>query len=268
MRRCAPAVVVLSLPPAFENRDELIRKITGQSGSAPLVVLSKEAEPSIVVACLRSGAFDFIAKPYCLDQLRRSVGTAVAPVRETNKRDGPFVGGSSANQGGGEAHSPCTPTRPFPSSSSGESGTGKEVAARALHDLAPCKLEAFVARNCAAIPEYLVESELFRNREGRLHRCNRQARGLRARARRGSVPRRDRRAPLFPSKPSSCASSKAGNSGAWAAGRAWPWTFASSPRPAGTWAARLRKGLFAPISSIASIPSSSRCRRFARGAKT
>jgi DNA-binding NtrC family response regulator len=164
-RRCSPAAVVLSLPPSFEYRDELIRKTAGESGGAPLLVLSSEAQPSAVVSCLRSGAFDFIAKPYRLDELMHSVGTALAPALRPGGREGPFIGSSPAIRAIEELVRLYADSA-YPVLILGESGTGKEVAARALRGLSPQKQGPFVARNCAAIPEHLAESELFGTEKG------------------------------------------------------------------------------------------------------
>jgi DNA-binding NtrC family response regulator len=167
-RRSAPALVVLGLPAKCAQRRELIRKTARECKGAPLLVISDEASPAIIVECLRSGAIDFIAKPYCRCDLLRSVGEAIHPL---TRRDGcafPFIGSSPAIKKVEElirlfADAPY----PDPVLILGESGTGKEVAARSLRDLSDSsKSGPFVARNCAAIPESIAESELFGTERG------------------------------------------------------------------------------------------------------
>jgi DNA-binding NtrC family response regulator len=164
-RRSAPAAVVLSLPSAFGLRDEIIRRTVGQSGGAPLIVLSSDVDPADVVGCLRSGAFDFVAKPCRLDSLRRSVGSAVGPVMRRNSSTNIFIGRSLAIKSV-EERIRLYADSAYPVLIFGESGTGKEIAARALRDLSPNGAGPFVARNCAAIPEHLAESELFGTEKG------------------------------------------------------------------------------------------------------
>lgn len=167
-RRCSPAAVVLSFPAAFDSREELIRKTVGECGGAPLVVLAEEATPSVIVGCLRSGAYDFIAKPCRYQELRSAIDFAVAPSRrcvERAKSKGPFIGSSQAIAEVEELISLYAGSS-FPVLILGESGTGKEIAARALLESATRRNGPFVARNCAAIPEHLAESELFGTEKG------------------------------------------------------------------------------------------------------
>jgi two-component system, NtrC family, response regulator AtoC len=164
-RRFAPSAVLLSFPPAYESCEELVRRTKGGGGSAPLVVLSSDAQPSFVVGCLRSGAFDFLAKPYRLEDLRRSVSSAMAPLPRRKGREELFMGSSKAIKAVEELVRIYAESE-YPVLIYGESGTGKEVAARGIRDLSRAKMGPFVARNCAAIPEHLAESELFGTERG------------------------------------------------------------------------------------------------------
>jgi two-component system, NtrC family, nitrogen regulation response regulator GlnG len=162
-RRSTPDAVLLGLPPRFGPRGELIRKTARESGGAPLIVLSPESHPSDVVDCMRSGAFDFMAKPCRPDELRRSLGSAVAPKLLHGARS--FIGSSRAIQQVEELIRLYADSD-YPVLVRGESGTGKEIAARSLRDLSRSRRGPFIARNCAAIPEHLVESELFGTERG------------------------------------------------------------------------------------------------------
>jgi len=164
-RRCSPAAVLLSFPPSYAARAELIRRTAGEGGKAPLVVLSDDARPSFVVDCLRSGAFDFLAKPYRVEDLRRSVSSAMAPLPRRKNENGLFIGTSPAIRAVEELVRLYADSD-YPVLIYGESGTGKEIAARALRDLSKGRSGLFVARNCAAIPENLAESELFGTERG------------------------------------------------------------------------------------------------------
>jgi DNA-binding NtrC family response regulator len=165
LRLRAPAAVLFSLPPSCGSREELIRRIAAGSGGVPLIVLSSKADPEIVVACLRSGVFDFFAKPYDLERLRRRLAAALVPSPWPGACESPFVGTSAAIKGVEELVRLYADSA-YPVLILGESGTGKEIAARALRDFSSRRRGPFVARNCAAIPENLAESELFGTERG------------------------------------------------------------------------------------------------------
>jgi DNA-binding NtrC family response regulator len=164
-RLCSPAAIIISFSPAYHPRDELIRKTALASGGSPLVVLSGSADPTVVVGCLKSGAFDFIAKPYDLGELRCRLRSAISPALRRAGHEGRFIGASPAIRAVEDLLRLYADSS-YPVLVYGESGTGKEIAAQALRDLSPRRGGPFVARNCAAIPEHLAESELFGTERG------------------------------------------------------------------------------------------------------
>ena len=129
-----------------------------------VIALSREGSARSVVLAVRSGAADFLRKPYSAEELRRSIaGPGAVPPGEGSS--GPFLGASPAIRRVAELLRLYAGSD-YPVLILGESGTGKEVAARALHGRSARSAGPFVARNCAALPELLAESELFGTERG------------------------------------------------------------------------------------------------------
>jgi two-component system, NtrC family, response regulator PilR len=153
---------------------DILGAIQSKGIDLPCAVITAFGNADNAVAALKAGAFDYLAKPVSLDQLRTLVKSAIrVPERAVGKaaastqRDGesPLVGESPsiANLRAMLARLAKTLT---PVHIHGESGTGKELAARILHQSGPRAAGPFIAVNCGAIPENLMESEFFGYRKG------------------------------------------------------------------------------------------------------
>lgn len=176
LRRFEPAVVLqdLGLPPDEAGVTEGLQCVEDILGLAPytkVIVVTGHGDKDNALNAVRAGAYDFYQKPADMDVLKLLVGRAftVATLEAENRR----LRSSSSNSplDGIIAVSPpmlkvCRMIEKVAPTDAttlllGESGTGKEVLSRALHALSPRSKEHFVAINCAAIPENLLESELF-----------------------------------------------------------------------------------------------------------
>src|SRR5207253_2456572 len=156
------------------------------------VTLAKGADAAI--EAMKQGAYAYLFKPLDLHQLRRVVGEAVEVARRMLEPavlpetapdadvDGAIVGSCPAMQEVYKAVGRVA-AQGVPVLITGESGTGKELVARAIYQHGPRAKAPFLALNCAAIPENLLESELFghekgaftgadRKRIGRFEQCN------------------------------------------------------------------------------------------------
>ncbi|MEH6434678.1 sigma-54-dependent transcriptional regulator [Massilia sp. DD77] len=150
---------------------ELVREISASGKGTPVAVITAFGSAENAVVALKAGAFDYIAKPVALDALRLMVRSALK-VSEggTGQQDigagtSRLIGDSPAMQSlraqiGRLARSNA------PVSITGESGAGKELAAREIHAQSSRAAKPFVAVNCGAIPEALMEAEFFGYRKG------------------------------------------------------------------------------------------------------
>jgi DNA-binding NtrC family response regulator len=176
-----PAIVVTDLKMPRLDGIGLLTKLAEErpaaSSSVAVVVLTAMGSIQLAVDAMKQGAYDFLQKPVDATRLRTILANATRQreteielevarrrLRETGVL-GKMVGNSRPMReifGLIEQIAPSNVSVLI----TGESGTGKELVARTLHDLSPRKLHPFVAVNCAAIPETLIESEIFGHEKG------------------------------------------------------------------------------------------------------
>jgi DNA-binding NtrC family response regulator len=176
-----PAIVVTDLKmPRLDGLGLLTRLADTNSGidsNIAVVLLTAQGTIQTAVDAMKLGAYDFLLKPVDAQRLRAILANATRQrdtaielevarrrLRETGIL-GSMVGSSKAMR---EIFTLIEQIAPSNVSVliTGESGTGKELVARTLHDLSPRKPRPFVAVNCAAIPETLIESEIFGHEKG------------------------------------------------------------------------------------------------------
>ncbi|HEY9146951.1 MAG TPA: sigma-54 dependent transcriptional regulator [Thiobacillus sp.] len=146
---------------------EVIACASALAAPVPVAVITAYGNAGNAVAALKAGAFDYLAKPVALDQLRALVKSALkipgAAQADDPARD--LIGRSAAMQDIRARIAKLARTQ-APVHIAGESGSGKELAARLIHRLGNRSDKPFVAVNCGAIPETLMESEFFGYRKG------------------------------------------------------------------------------------------------------
>ncbi|HSG88692.1 MAG TPA: sigma-54 dependent transcriptional regulator [Pseudomonadales bacterium] len=163
--------------------------LIGEAGDVPVVVMASHVSLRAAIDAMKLGAADFITRPFDQDELlltlervqkEQRIVRQNALLRSELSRDYPVAGMIGS----------CAPMRQLfdrirkvaPTESTvlvlGESGTGKELVARALHEQSPRRTAAMISLNCAAIPDSLIESELFGHEKGAFTGAGSARRGL------------------------------------------------------------------------------------------
>ena len=144
---------------------ELVEYIGKQHPSLPVAVITAHGSLDNAIAALKAGAFDYLAKPVSLDQLRSLIKSALTLPKATSAEPGGLQGNSQAMTQVREMIEKLARSQ-APVYIRGESGSGKELAARLIHEKSARRDKPFIAVNCGAIPENLMESEFFGYRKG------------------------------------------------------------------------------------------------------
>jgi len=145
---------------------EVVRHIADRGLDVPVAVITAHGNLENAVAVLKAGAFDYLSKPVALDQLRTLVTSALR-LPNTSAKEGvsTLLGNSAAMEQVRELIGRVARSQ-APVHISGESGSGKELAARLIVEKSARRDQPFIAVNCGAIPENLMESEFFGYRKG------------------------------------------------------------------------------------------------------
>jgi two-component system, NtrC family, response regulator PilR len=144
----------------------VVEHITQKALDVPVAVITAFGSPENAVAALKAGAFDYLAKPVALEQLRALVKQALkVPEKPQAAASYRLLGESPAMQQVRGMIDRLAKSQ-APVFVNGESGSGKELAARMIHLKGPRAELPFVAVNCGAIPENLMESEFFGYKKG------------------------------------------------------------------------------------------------------
>jgi two-component system NtrC family response regulator len=202
VRQAMPRLVLLDLglPPDPDGASEglaILRAILEVNPMAKVIVVTGNSDRANALAAIGNGAYDFIEKPVQLDVLKILLqrATYLANVEQENRalleRAGQndlegLVGNSAPMQDVFRMIRRVGPSD-VPVLIAGESGTGKELVARAIHRQSARKSEPFIAINCGAIPETLLESELFGYEKGAFTGATQQRKGRIESAQRGTL---------------------------------------------------------------------------------
>src|SRR6267154_58150 len=172
-----PDVILLDLRLPDQSGLDVYQKIRKIDARIPVIFVTLAKTADTAIEAMKQGAYDYLFKPLDLHQLRKVVGEALEVARRMREPavvaetaadpdvDGAIVGGCPAMREVYKAIGRVA-AQNVPVLITGESGTGKELVARAIYQHGSRAKAPFLALNCAAIPESLLESELFGHDKG------------------------------------------------------------------------------------------------------
>jgi two-component system nitrogen regulation response regulator GlnG len=177
VRAGAPDVILLDLRLPDQSGLHVYQQIRQIDGRIPVIFITLAKSADAAIDAMKQGAYDYLFKPLDLNQLKRVVAEALEVARRMREpavlaeatpdadADGAIIGSCPAMREVYKAVGRVA-AQEVPVLITGESGTGKELVARAIYQHGPRAKAPFLALNCAAIPEQLLESELFGHEKG------------------------------------------------------------------------------------------------------
>ena len=176
---------------------DVLKRVRAASPTTPVILMTAYADIEGAMNAVGEGAYDYLAKPIEPTELKRMVAEAIArrklaqgdpdpPSRRDAQAIAQIVGSTPAMLAVYKTVAHVAPTTATVLIV-GESGTGKELVARAIHAKSPRANKAFVAINCGALPQSILESELFGHERGSCTGASAQQRGLIEEATRGTL---------------------------------------------------------------------------------
>ncbi len=194
----APDFVLADVRMGGMSGIELTRELAARGADATVIVMSAYGSVELALEAMKAGAYDYVAKPFKQDEVllalrkaeeRESLRRENRALKEQMRESASYADMIGRSEGMREVVRTIEKAAGYATTVliQGESGTGKELVARALHAKSPRARSPFVAVNCGAIPEALLESELFGHRRGAFTDASSDKRGLFEEAHEGTL---------------------------------------------------------------------------------